>query len=80
MFGYPLDHFGITLAVLGPLGHYFGDFGIILGPSDCRKSPKSDKERCEDAFGGEIVDILCEFGRKKTLTGVLTKCFPLKQL
>ena len=41
-----LDNFWITLAVLGPLGHYFGDFGIILGPSNCRKTTKSDEERC----------------------------------
>ena len=49
-FGSLWVHFWITLGSLwrssAPLGHYFGDFGTMLGPSDCRKSPNSYEGRC----------------------------------
>ena len=30
---------------LGLLGSILDDFGIILGPSECRKGPEGDEER-----------------------------------
>ena len=49
---------------LAPLGPYFGDFGIILGPSDCRKDPKRDEERCWDvvflnSFRFNVMLLIC---------------------
>ena len=38
-------HFGGPWA---PLGTILDDFGIILGPSDCRKGPEGDDERFWD--------------------------------
>ena len=62
---------------LAPLGHYFGDFGIILGPSDCRKGPKSDEERRWDVVFVNYFIYSVSLDEKRTLTGAVTKCLPL---
>ncbi len=57
-FGDLWDPFGSLLGTLWghsgalgpPLGTIFDDFGIMLGPSDCRKGPKGDEERFWDDF------------------------------
>ena len=40
-------HFGGPWA---PLGNILDDFGIIFGPSDCRKGSEGDEERFWDDF------------------------------
>ena len=58
IFGVPLDPFwvpfGVTLVYFGgpwaPLGNILDDFGIILGPSDCRKGSEGDEEWFWDDF------------------------------
>ena len=62
---------------LAPLGPYFGDFGIILGPSDCRKGPKSDEERCWDVVFVNSLIHSASLDEKRTLTGAVTTCLPL---
>ena len=65
---------------LAPLGPYFGDFGIILGPSDCRKGPKSDEERCWDVVFVNSSIYSVSLDENRTIKGVLTKGFHLMQL
>ena len=87
-FGYPLGVYWIPLGTLwtplgslwrslAPLGPYFGDFGIILGPSDCRKGPKSDEERCWDVVFVNSLIYYVSLDEKRTLTGAVTTCLPL---
>ena len=57
---------------LAPPGQYLCDFGIILGPFDCRKGPKSDEERCEDFFVFFFTNSLIYYvsvDEKRTITG-----------
>ena len=42
-FAYPLDPFGVTVAVFAPLGTILDDFCIMLGPSDYKKGPEGDE-------------------------------------
>ena len=87
-FGYPLDHFGYPFGPLWdhfggpcpPLGTILDDFGIILGPSDCRKGPKSYEERCWDVVFVNPLIYYVSLDEKRTLTGAVTTCLPLKQL
>ncbi len=65
---------------LGPLGHYFGDVGIMLGPSDCRKGPKSDEERCWDVVFVISSIHSVSLDENRTIKGVLTKGVHLMQL
>ena len=50
----PLDTLWTPLGSLwrssAPLGHYFGDFGIMLGPSDCKKGPKVYPQSIDISF------------------------------
>ena len=42
---------------LGPLGTILDDFGIMFGPSECRKGPEGDEERLFYVFVRKFGDI-----------------------
>ncbi len=75
-----LDHFGITLAVLGPPWALFWWLWHNFGALWLQKEPKKLWREVLGVFFVNSLTYYVSLDEQRTITGVLTKCFPLTQL